>query len=175
MAPSCAYGLPSWPRATSMRNAPMIAVITTIPAIAVAATSIWRKRSSRPSPRIPRIVSLRPPRRIAAANTSMTRNEKTALRGSPPIHIAANSSTPRATATAGWNHLDLVSCIEHLLHRNVEVARERKCQRERGGVLLGLDRVDRLPRHTHRRRELRLGQTSLEPPLPDVVSHVVSS
>src|SRR5262245_59391904 len=119
----------------------MIAVITTMPAIAVAARSIWRNRSSFPSPPSPRIVSLRPPKRITAATPTMISNEYTPLRASPPIHSAAKITTPRPTATAGWNHFDLLICIEHLLHLNVEESGKGERERQRRRVLLRLDRV----------------------------------
>src|SRR5262245_44492446 len=144
IAPSHEYGAPSSPRATSTRNATMIAVITTRPAMAVAAMSICRNRSSRPSPRRPRIVSLRPPRRIAAPKTDMTASEKSPLPGLPPIHKAASMTKPRPTENRGKNHLDLLICIEYLLDWNSEEASESERERQRRHVLARLDRVDRL-------------------------------
>jgi hypothetical protein len=46
---------------------------TAIPAIAAAWISICRKRSSRPSPRRPRIVSLRPPNKDESAESGHDR------------------------------------------------------------------------------------------------------
>src|SRR5262245_24274036 len=149
----------------------MIAVMTTRPAIAVAARSIWRKRSSFPSPRSPRIVSLRPPKRITAANAAMTSSAYTAPLRSPPIHSAAKSSAPSTRANTGWKHFDLLICIEHFLHLDVEESGQREREWQGRGVLLRLDRVDRLSRHAHRTREFCLRQFPLEPPRPDVVPH----
>src|SRR3954466_7093282 len=61
-APSHASGRPPLPCRISTRKPTMIAVIAAMPESAVALRSILAKRSSRPSPRRPRIVSLRPPR-----------------------------------------------------------------------------------------------------------------
>src|SRR6202035_4130066 len=109
-------------------------MITANPAIAVAWISIWRKRSSRPSPRRPRIVSLRPPNSSKAPNPVMIAREPSPLRGVSAI----NSAT---------NHFDLATLIEHLFHGGLEESSERERERQRGRVAVLLDRVDRLPRH----------------------------
>ena len=49
----------------------------------------------------PRTVSLRPPNRINAPKATMTASEKSPVRGSPPIHMAARKSDPSPTATRG--------------------------------------------------------------------------
>src|SRR5262245_26396944 len=125
----------------------MMVRITARPASAVAWTSILRKRSSLPSPRSPRIVSLRPPTSTSTPAPARIATETSPLRGLPPIHCAAKTSTPRATANSGRNHFDLVICIEHLLHRAAEVTGEGESEWQRGCVALLLDRVDRLPRN----------------------------
>src|SRR5262249_23305875 len=137
--------------------------------------SIRRNRSSRPSPRRPRIVSLRPPNKMSAPNAARIPNEKRPLRGSPPIHIAARSASPSRSATAGWNHFDLVVCMEHRLHWNVEEAAEGEGERKGRCIAPRLDRVDGLARDAHRLREVRLREPPLEPPLLDVVVHCMSS
>src|SRR5262245_4505255 len=125
----------------------MIAPITASPAIAVAWMSIVRKRSSRPSPRSPRIVSLRPPSSTSRPKPATIANETSPPLGSPPIHCAMNTTKPSATAKSGRNHLVLVIRIEYLLDRRREVAGERECKRQRRRIPLLLDRVDRLPRY----------------------------
>src|SRR5579871_2369607 len=144
MAPSHVKGAPLRPRATSTRKARMIAAMTARPAKAVAWMSISRKRSSRPSPRSPRIVSLRPPSRTSTAKPAMIASEATPPQGLPPIHCAASTTSPSASAKAGTNHFDLAIRIEDLLHRRREEPREQERERQRGGVALLLDRVDGL-------------------------------
>ena len=61
--------------------------------------------------------------------------------------------------------------LEHLLHRTVEEAGERDRQRQRGGVALGLDGVDRLPRDTQRFPQLSLRKRPLAAESPDCVFH----
>src|SRR5262249_51849691 len=138
-------------------QATITARIKTMPANAVAWMSIIRKRSSRPSPRRPRTVSLRPPIRINRPNTASVANEISPLRASPPIHCAANTAAPATTQNPGRNHFDLVTAvIEHLLNRCLEVARECESQGQRGHVAPLLDRVDRLSRDRHRGRQVPL-------------------
>src|SRR4051794_35704047 len=151
----------------------MIVTITAIPARAVAWMSISRKRSSRPSPRSPRTVSLRPPSSTSAPNPLRIASENRPAPGSPPIHCAARKATPSATANSGRNHLDLVICIsiEHRLHRRLEEPGEREGERERRQVALLLDRVDRLPRHPDGRGELALRELSPRPQLAHTVLH----
>src|SRR4051794_32734481 len=151
----------------------MIVTIRTIPESAVAWTSISRNRSSRPSPRSPRTVSLRPPSRISAPNPLRIASEISPPRASPPIHCAARNTTPRATANSGRNHLDLVICIsiEHRLHRRLEEPGERESEGQRGRVALLLDRVDRLTRHAHSRGELPLRELTPRPQLAHPVLH----
>ena len=61
----------------------------TMPAKAVARRSISAKRSSRPSPRSPRIVSLRPPSRNTAPSAVIS--------ASPPNPAARSSPIAKAT------------------------------------------------------------------------------
>src|SRR5262245_51918677 len=61
--------------------------------------------------------------------------------------------------------------IEDLLHGGREVAGESERQRQRGGVALGLDRVDGLPRHADRLAEIGLGEAPLGSQLADGVLH----
>src|SRR5262249_53390197 len=133
----------------------------TRPAIAVASLSICRNRSSRPSPRSPRIVSLRPPRNTSAPKPARIANETSPPPGSPPIHCAMKTTPPSATAKSGRNHLDLAIRIEHLLHRRSEEAGQRERERQRRRIALLLDRVDRLPRDLDRRRQLTLREPAL--------------
>src|SRR6185503_12255281 len=139
-------------------NATMITLRTTVPARAVAWMSIWRKRSSRPSPRSPRIVSLRPPRRISAPNPVRIASDSRPARGLPPTQRATSITSPSTTENRGRNHFDLHICssIEHRLHVRLEEPGEREGEGQGGGVALLLDRVDRLPRHVERRTELAL-------------------
>src|SRR5262249_55064903 len=146
IAPSHEYGDPLRPRAISTTNATMIAVITADPATAVAWMSICLNRSSRPSPRNPRIVSLRPPSRTSRPKPAMIANDTSPPSGSPPIHCAANTTKPSASENSGTNHFDLAIRIEHLLDPRAEETGERERERQRGRVTLLLDRVDRLAR-----------------------------
>src|SRR3954447_26862502 len=136
-------------------------------------TSIIRKRSSRPSPRRPRIVSLRPPSRISVPNAVRIPSETRPEPGLPPTHCAASITSPSATATSGRNHFVLVICIEHLLDRYVEVAGERERELERRDVAPRLDRVDRLSRHAERLRKLALREKCVQPPFAYTVFHLL--
>src|SRR5215475_7586299 len=111
------------------------------------------------------MVSLRPPNRKRAPKPVMMPSEMTPLLRSPPIHIAMSITTPSTTERIGRYHLDLVICTEDLLNRAIEVLREGHSERQRRGVTLGLDRVDRLPRHIERCGELALGKTEGGPQL----------
>src|SRR5262245_18049809 len=133
--------------------------------------SIRRKRSSLPSPRSPRIVSLRPPSNTSSATPARIANETSPLRGLPPIHCATKTSRPSATANSGRNHLDLVIRIEHLLHRAPEESGKGKRERQRRRVALLLDRIDRLPRHLDRRSELTLREPALASQLTHPILH----
>src|SRR5690242_10383875 len=168
--------MPSLPWAISTRKAMMIAVITAVPAMAVAWRSIFAKRSSRPSPRRPRMVSLRPPRRRARPNSARMPNETAPPPGSPPIACAAKIRPPRKTLNSGRNHLDRSGLrrsvgTEDLLHWGLEEGGYRERQGQRGRVALGLDRVDRLTRDAEGLAEVGLGEAVLAAQLPDVVSH----
>src|SRR4051794_7073048 len=152
----------------------MSVTITANPAIAVAWMSIVRKRSSRPSPRRPRTVSLRPPTKISAPTTVSQANEKTPPRASPPIHCATKTATPSATQKSGRNHFVLVRfVIEHLLDCCFEGAREREGEGERRRVAPLLDRVDRLPGHVDGGRELPLREPAHRPAVFHVVLHLL--
>ena len=81
-------------------------MITTRPANAVALTSICRNRSSRPSPRSPRIVSLLPPNRITAPKPAMIANETSPLPGSPFDHWIPRNRKPSARLNSGTTHFE---------------------------------------------------------------------
>src|SRR5262245_11123495 len=148
----------------------MIALITTSPASALAWMSIRSQYSSRPSPRRPRTRSKRPPTRSTTPRPPISASENSPAPGSSPTQKAMRQATPSATENRGRNQLVLVTLrIEDLLHRRLEVPREPERERERRDVAAGLDRVDRLPRHRHRRRQLRLGDAPRRAPLADVV------
>src|SRR5262245_17678330 len=149
----------------------MIALSTASPARAVAWMSIWRKRSSRPSPRSPRIVSLRPPSSISSPKPAVIASETSPSRGLPPIHCTAKNASPSASENSGRNHLDLVIDMEHLLYGDAEETGEGERERERRRVLAGLDRVDRLPRHAELRAERALRERALDSELANVVAH----
>src|SRR6516164_144953 len=133
--------------------------------------SIIRKRSSRPSPRKPRIVSLLPPSSTSAPKPAMIPRDSSPLPGSPPIHWAANTTSPSATANSGTNHLDLATLIEYRLHRGLEESRQRQRERQRWRVAILLDRVDRLTRDAHLRGQLPLRQPALAPQIPHRIAH----
>src|SRR6516162_1485127 len=125
-------------------------MISASPAAAVAFRSIWANRSSRPVVR-PRMVSLRPV-------TSKKNRPKPAIHASdtspaptwPPSQLAASTAEPSPSQNSGMNHFERIIAwlqsliIEHLLDRDAEIPGQRDRQRQRGGVALGLDRVDRL-------------------------------
>src|SRR5262249_46211129 len=133
--------------------------------------SMRRKRSSRPSPRSPRIVSLRPPSRNKTPAPARMANETSPLCGAPPIHWAAKTRAPSATANRGMNHFVLVICIEDRLHSAAEVAGEGEREGQRGGIALLLDRVDRLPRHLDGSGEFALREPFLCAEVAHAVSH----
>ena len=163
IAPSWTKGVPSRPCAHSQAHETMIAVIRTRPVRAVAARSMRAQRSSRPSPRIMRIVSLRPPRTSSAAMTTKRRDRR-----QPRLAIAADplrssQTRPRKIVNTGRNQrvdpirrLVAISCMEDLLHRSREEARERDGEREGRRVAPGLDGVDRLSRDLHLLRQITL-------------------
>src|SRR5215813_4240684 len=164
IAASQSYGCPLCPRAISTSQATITVRISASPATAVAFRSIWAKRSSRPVVR-PRIVSLCPvSSRMTRPNAVMTTSPNTPLLSWPPSQLATSTTTPSARQNAGMNHFERTTAglrfliIEHLLDRGAKITGQRQRQRERGGVALVLDRVDRLPRHPHRLRQLPLRQ-----------------
>src|SRR4051794_367034 len=158
-----------------MMKATMIAVMTATPAIAVAPTSICRKRSSRPSPRSPRMVSLRPPNRNTAPAASMIASDPSPAPGRPAAHWAASIATPRPAASPGTIHFEcLLVVIEHLLDRRLEEPRKCERERKRRDVSPLLDRVDRLTRHVERRGERALRHVLLRSQLAHPVLHLAS-
>ncbi len=97
------------PCAHSQRHIRITTLITTIPARAVACTSIRAQYSSRPSPRRPRISSNRPPRATTSAKASITPSAQSPALGSPPIQNAARQARPIPAANAGRNQLVLIA------------------------------------------------------------------
>src|SRR6516162_8039454 len=133
---------------------------STSPVIAVARRSIWANRSSRPIVR-PRRVSLWP---VSNSNSrpkpARIASEIRPAPGWPPSQLTARTTTPSPRQSSGRNHMEPAIAwqrslivvgwlrsliIEHLLDRDAEVPGERDRQRQRWGVAVVLDRVDRLP------------------------------
>src|SRR3954467_13019735 len=160
--PSATYGEPSRPCAHSQMQATITAVITGSPEGAVAARSMRAQRSSRPSPRIARIVSPRPPRKSTAAIAQNRASDVSPVCRSPPLHWAAPITSPRKSVKTGRNHrvlpmrLQAAICMEDLLYRSLEETRESDGERQGGRVAPGLDGVDRLPGDVHLLRQIRL-------------------
>src|SRR5215472_1366116 len=151
MAASQVYGLPLCPCATWTSQATISAVIRASPESAVACRSICLNRSSPLTVR-PRMVSLRPlTSRRNKPKPAMTARPNTPEPSWPPSQLATSTATPSPRQNSGMNHFERMSAwlpsliIEHLLDRDAEVAGERDRQRERRGVPVVLDRVDRLP------------------------------
>src|SRR5262245_47389362 len=169
MARSQPYGLPLCPRVMATSQATISATIRTDPATAVACRSICAKRSSRPSPRSPRTVSLRPASKKNRPNAVRPTREPTPTPGCPPSQVTVRMTRPTTSENDGRNHLERVIprlqslVIEHLLDRDAKVPGERERQRKRWGVALVLNRVDGLARHSHRLRQLALGQVLPHP------------
>src|SRR5262249_30135853 len=152
---------------------------------AVARRSIWANRSSRPYVS-PRAVSLRV---ATSANTrpkpKSTASETTPSPGWPPSQLATNTPTPSARLNSGMNHFERIRAshlprrgaglgslvIEPLLDRDAEVAGQRHRQPQCRRVPVVLDRVDRLPRHSHGLCQLALGQPPPGTQLPHLVLH----
>src|SRR5690349_670242 len=177
MARSQPYGLPLWPRVMATSQATMSATSRTDPATAVACRSICAKRSSRPSPRSPRTVSLRPASRKNRPNAVRPTREPTPTPGCPPSQVTARMIRPRTSENVGRNHLERVIprlrtlVIEHLLDRDTKIPGESERQRKRWGITLVLDRVDGLARHPHRLCQLALGQVLPHPHVAHRVLH----
>src|SRR4029453_1698756 len=98
---------------------------------------------------IMRMLSLRRPTTKMAPNATMTPNMNRPSIGWPPIHAAAHMTRPRNALNAGsvQSRVDRrrvgcclfdAICMEHLLDRPAEVARQRDRQRKRGRVAVGL-------------------------------------
>src|SRR3954467_8855616 len=157
---------------------------STTPASAVAWMSICAQRSSRPGPPSPASVSeRRPPKKNTAPRNSKTAAETAPSPVLPPIANAAKISAASRTQKAGMNQRvrykrfmrssrpGVVVDMEDLLYVRAEVAGERDGERQRRGVALLLDRVDRLAGHVHRRAELLLRKAALRAQLLDTVVH----
>src|SRR3984957_5037946 len=181
VASSQSYGCPFWPRAIATSQATIKVTSTTSPAAAVARWSIWAKRSSRATVR-PRTVSLRPvSSKMSTPKAARIASEPRPAPNCPPSQLTTNTTRPSPRLNSGSSHREQVIArlalliIEHLLHRDAEVASQRHRQRQRGGVAPGLDRVDRLPGHPHRLGELALGQVALGPQSAHEVLHRLGS
>src|SRR6201985_2006660 len=155
----------------------MTAVISTSPVTAVARRSICAKRSSRPSPRRPRTVSLRPATATNRPNAAMIASPMSPLTNCPPSQAASSTKPPKTRHVAGMSPFALVAgwrltlVIEHLLYRDAEIPGEGHGERERWRVPLVLYRVDRLPGHAHRLRQLALGHVLGRPQRAHLVPH----
>src|SRR5437762_12377288 len=158
-------------------QATISATSRTDPATAVACRSICAKRSSRPSPRSPRTVSLRPASRKNRPNAVRPPSAPTPAPGCPPSQVTAKMTRPRTSENDGRNHLERVIprlrslVIEHLLDRDAEVPGESERQRKRWGIALVLNRIDGLARHPHRLRQLALSQVLPHPQVAHRVLH----
>src|SRR5579871_974749 len=160
------YGQPLCPRAICTTKATRMTAISASAVIAVARRSMVLIRSSLWSSR-PFTVSLRRrARRRAPLNATMTASASTPQTGWPAIERATRYTTPIATPKIGvarYLRLALVVvCMEDLLDGNAEKPGDRDGQGKRGGVAVGLDRVDRLPGHVE-----PLGQVGLRKPFRD--------
>src|SRR5215472_2748206 len=168
------YGQPLCPRAICTTKAIRMTAISASAVIAVARRSMALIRSSLWSSR-PFTVSLRRrAKRRAPLNATMMASASTPQTGSPATERATRYTTPIATPKIGvarYLRLGLVVvCMEYLLHGDAEKPGYRDGQRERGGVPVGLDRVDRLPGHVQ-----SLGKVGLREPLRGTAhAHVIT-
>src|SRR5690349_5823920 len=157
----------------------MTAVISASPLTAVARRSICAKRSSRPSPRRPRTVSLRPAAATNRPNAAMMPSPMRPIARCPPSQAASKTKPPKTRHVAGRSHAALAAgwrptltlVIEHLLYRDAEVPGEGHGERQRRRVPLVLYRVDRLPGHAHRPRQLALSHVLGDPQPAHPVLH----
>src|SRR3954453_22440024 len=119
-----------------------------------------RQRSSGWRTRL--IVSLRPPIRRTIATAQSRASDWSPSEGWPPTHWAAKTSTPSKRVNAGRIHLLRGAVdMEDLLDAVVEVASERDCEGERGGVALRLDCVDGLAGDAERLAEFGLREAAV--------------
>src|SRR5215471_2070753 len=173
------YGQPLCPRAICTTNAIRMTAISASAVIAVARRSMALIRSSLWSSR-PFTVSLRRRARSRAPlNATMMASASTPHTGSPAIERATRYTTPIAAPKIGVaRYLRLVLGVvglvvvgmEDLLDACAEKPGDRDGQGKRGGVPVGLDRVDRLPGHVE-----PLGEVGLRKPLRDTaLAHVIA-
>src|SRR4051812_30370282 len=175
-AASQPYGFPERPLAISYSQAPSTARMSTSPESAVAWTSIFSQRSSRPGPPRPCSVSLRRPNRKTAPMSAITAKDAAPSPGLPPMVKAAKMRAPRNRQNPGIHQrlrMTLRMCVgmEDLLHARPEEARQRDGQRQGRRVALFLDGVDGLARDGHGLRELLLREARLGPEGLDLVAH----
>src|SRR5437660_1659071 len=169
------YGQPLCPRAIWITKATSTKAIIASAVIAVARRSMALIRSSRWSSR-PFTVSLRRRARSSAAlNATITANASTPSTGCPATERATRYTTPIAAPKIGVARylrlVLLVVCMEDLLDACAEKPGDRDGQRERRGVAVGLDGVDRLPGHVQPQGEFGLGQPLRGAAFPHVIPH----
>ena len=66
---------------------------------------------------------------MTAPKPTMTRSGRPRTRVSADPH-GSEEEGPRPHGVSGWNHFDLLICIEYLLDRDVEETGEREGQRK---------------------------------------------
>src|SRR6516164_1161544 len=161
------YGQPLCPRAICTTKAIRMTAISASAVIAGARRSMALIRSSLWSSR-PFTVSLRRrARRRAPLNTTMMASASTPQTGCPATERATRYTRPISTPKIGVaRYLRLVLVVgsvvvgmEDLLDGDAEKPGDRDGQGKRGGVAVGLDRVDRLPGHVQ-----PLGEVGLRKP-----------
>lgn len=139
-------------------------VSMTRPANALSAASIWPEKSGvsvTAAPALRRLVQT--PRALSGIGLKASSSRRP-----PGCRPATNRATAWRSSCRFWD-----GCIEYLLYGLVEVTRERDRQREGGCVALRLDRVDRLPRDVHLRRQPLLGEAARGAQSSDLVLHLL--
>src|SRR5215471_7764139 len=116
----------------------------------------------------------------APLNATMMASASTPKTGSPAIERATRYTTPIAAPKIGVaRYLRLVLGVvglvvvgmEDLLDGDAEKPGDRDGQGKRGGVAVGLDRVDRLPGHVQPLGEVALRKPLRDAALANVIAH----
>src|SRR5689334_13501233 len=173
------YGQPLCPRAICTTKAIRMTAISARAVIAVARRSMALIRSSLWSSR-PFTISLRRRARSRAPlNATMMASASTPKTGSPATERATRYTTPIAAPKIGVARyvrlvLGVVGLVvvgmEDLLDGDAEKPGDRDGQGKRGGIPVGLDRVDRLPGHVE-----PLGEVGLRKPFRDTaLAHIIA-